>query len=402
MLLCCFIPVFSSKNHVKKPCFSYIQETELLNAMNNSPSIQQRLYSLDALRGFDMFWIIGAEEIFHTMGSITHHRFWEGLSAQFEHPVWNGFTAYDLIFPLFIFLAGVSTPYALGRALEEGKPKKALLWRIIKRGMILVVLGIIYNNGLQLKPISDIRFMSVLGRIGISTMLGAIIYLYTKERTQVIWFTALLVGYWLLMKFSSAPGFLPGDLTEAGNFSSYFDRTVLPGKLSRGIHDTVGLFNNIPAISSALAGIITGNYLKHHMHSSLKKSTMMALAGICALIIAQVWSLDFPINKNLWSSSFVMHTVGFSLLLFALFYWVIDVRGYTKWAFFFKVIGMNSILIYMSGKFINWSYANKGFFQWLGDLIGDPYNAVAMAISVVFIKWIFLYFLYQKKIFLKV
>jgi len=244
--------------------------------------------------------------------------------------------------------------------------------------------------------------MSVLGRIGISTMLGAIIYLYTKERTQVIWFTGLLLGYWILMKFTSAPGFLPGDLTEEGNFSSYFDRTVLPGKLSRGIHDTVGLFNNIPAISSALAGIITGNYLKHHNHSSLKKSTMMAIAGICALIIAQVWSLDFPINKNLWSSSFVMHTVGLSLLLFALFHYIIDVLGYKSWAFFFKVIGMNSILIYMSGKFISWSYANKGFFQWLGDLIGDPYNAVAMAISVVFIKWIFLYFLYQKKIFLKV
>ena len=370
--------------------------------MNTDQAIKQRLYSLDALRGFDMFWIIGAEEIFHEMGSITHHPFWEGLSAQFEHPVWNGFTAYDLIFPLFIFLAGVSTPYALGRAIEEGKPKKALLWRIIKRGMILVVLGIIYNNGLQLKPISDIRFMSVLGRIGISTMLGAIIYLYTKERTQVIWFTALLVGYWLLMKFSSAPGFLPGDLTEAGNFSSYFDRTVLPGKLSRGIHDTVGLFNNIPAISSALAGIITGNYLKNNSDASSKKSGMMAIAGICALIIAQVWSLDFPINKNLWSSSFVMHTVGFSLLLFALFHYIIDVLEYKRWAFFFKVIGMNSILIYMSGKFISWSYANKGFFQWLGDLMGDPYNAVAMAISVVFIKWIFLYFLYQKKIFLKV
>jgi predicted acyltransferase len=177
---------------------------------------------------------------------------------------------------------------------------------------------------------------------------------------------------------------------------------VLPGKLSRGFHDTVGLFNNIPAISSALAGIITGNYLKHHNHTSLKKSAMMAIAGLCALIIAQIWSLDFPINKNLWSSSFVMHTVGLSLLLFALFHYIIDVLGYKRWAFFFKVIGMNSILIYMSGKFINWSYANKGFFQWLGDLMGDPYNAVGMAISVVFIKWIFLYFLYQKKIFLKV
>jgi len=138
----------------------------------------KRLYSLDALRGFDMIWIMGAEEIFHSLAKITHHPFWESLSAQFEHPRWNGFTAYDLIFPLFIFLAGVSTPYSIGRLLEEGKTKQTLLLRVIKRGLILVILGMIFNNGLQLRPISDFRFMSVLGRIGISYLLANIIYLY--------------------------------------------------------------------------------------------------------------------------------------------------------------------------------------------------------------------------------
>jgi predicted acyltransferase len=362
----------------------------------------KRLYSLDALRGFDMIWIMGAEELFHSMAKITQHPFWEGLSAQFEHPRWNGFTAYDLIFPLFIFLAGVSTPYSIGRSLDDGKSKQSLLLRVIKRGLILVVLGMIYNNGLQIRPINDFRFMSVLGRIGISYMLANIIYLYAKEKFHLIWFFALLIGYWLILKLSSAPGFPMGDLTEPGNFASYVDRTILPGKLSRGIHDTVGFFNNIPAISTALAGIMTGNYIKKASTSPAKQAATMAIVGVISLILAQIWSLDFPFNKNLWSSSFVLETTGWSLILFSIFYYIIDVRGYQNWAFVFKVIGMNSILIYLSGKFISWEYTTKGFFQWVGDLAGNPYNALLMAICALLVKWVFLYLLYQNKTFLKV
>src|SRR5204862_820613 len=133
--------------------------------------------------------------------------------------------------------------------------KRQLLLRVIKRGLILVLLGLIYNNGLQLRPIADIRFSSVLGRIGIAYMLANIIYLYAKESMQIIWSFGLLIGYWLILKFTSAPGFAMGDLTMEGNFASYVDRSILPGKLSLKIHDTVGFFNNIPAISTALAGI---------------------------------------------------------------------------------------------------------------------------------------------------
>jgi predicted acyltransferase len=363
---------------------------------------QQRLYSLDALRGFDMFWIIGAEEIFHTMAQATHAPFWESLSKQFEHPYWEGFTAYDLIFPLFIFITGIAASYSLGSAMEKGVEKRTLLLKILKRGCILLLLGMVYNNGLQIRPLSDFRFMSVLGRIGIAYALSSILFLYVKERFQWIWFASFLLGYWLILKFTSAPGFPIGDLTEAGNFASYVDRTLLPGKLSRGIHDTVGFFNNIPAISSGLAGILTGNYLRKNTDSPARKALFMAMAGALSLLLAQAWNLVFPINKNLWSSSFVLQTVGFSLLLMALFYWIIDVKGYQKWAFFFKVIGMNSILIYLSGKIISWSYANKGFFQWVGDLIGDPYNAVALAITALLLKWCFLRLLYQKNLFLKI
>jgi predicted acyltransferase len=352
--------------------------------------LPQRLYSLDALRGFDMFWIMGAEEIFH------------GLAKATGSPFWSAIHIYDLIFPLFLFLAGVSTPYSVGRELEKGKSRQQLMLRVIKRGLILVLLGMVYNNGLQIRPLADFRFSSVLGRIGIAYMLANIIYLYTKERAQIIWFAALLIAYWLILKVTSAPGYPPGDLTMEGNFASWVDRTILPGKLSLGIHDTVGFFNNIPAISTALAGILVGVFLKNSLLTPAKKAAMMAVAGVISLVLAQLWNLDFPINKNMWSSSFVLHTTGLSLLLLALFYYIIDVQGYKSWAFFFKVIGMNSILIYISGKFINWGYTTNGFFKWLDQLTGAPYNIVVMAICMIMIKWMFLYILYKKKIFLRV
>lgn len=364
--------------------------------------ISQRLYSLDALRGFDMFWIIGADEFFHQMGKATGTPFWQSLSTQFTHPSWNGFHVYDLIFPLFLFLAGVSTPFSIGRSLSEGKTRRQVMLKVIKRGLILVLLGWVFNNGLQLRPLADIRFSSVLGRIGIAYMLANIIYIYAREKLQFAWFAGLLIGYWLILKFTSAPGFPPGDLTMEGNFASYVDRSLLPGKLSLGIHDTVGFFNNIPAVSTALAGIITGIYLKKPEIDKQKKAGMMALMGALSLLIAQAWNLDFPINKNMWSSSFVMHTTGLSLLLMALFYYVIDVLGYQRWAFFLKVIGMNSILIYISGKFINWKYTTNGFFQWLTEWVGEPYNLVTLSLCMILVKWMFLYILYRKKIFLRV
>jgi predicted acyltransferase len=367
--------------------------------INTAPT---RLFSLDALRGFDMFWIMGGEEIFHTLAKASGSPFWGSIANQFTHPDWNGFHLYDLIFPLFLFMAGVSTPFSVGRELEKGKSKQQLTIRVIKRAAILVLLGLVVNNGLNIMPISEIRFASVLGRIGIAYMFANIIYLYSSERMQMVWFWFFIIGYWLLLKFTSAPGFAPGDLTMQGNFASYMDRILLPGKLYLGIHDPEGLFSTIPAISTGLLGILTGSLLKKTGLKQIRKVSIMAVTGVIFLIIAQIWNLDFPINKNLWSSSFVMQVGGISLLLMALFYYIIDVLGYKKWAFFFKVIGMNSILIYISGHFIKWQYTTNGFFGWIGQLVGDPYNIVVMAVCFIMVKWLFLYYLYQKKTFLRV
>ena len=366
------------------------------------PVSSQRLYSLDALRGFDMFWIMGAEEIFHALAKATGSPFWEVIANELTHPAWNGFHFYDLIFPLFLFMAGVATPFSVGRELEKGRNKNELLLRVIKRGLILVLLGIIYNNGLIIKPLDQIRFGSVLGRIGLAYMFANIIYLYTKQRTQIAWFCFLLIGYWLMLKFNSAPGYPRGDLSMEGNFASYLDRHLIPGKLYLGIHDPEGLTSTIPAIGTGLLGIMAGNFLKNSDFSGQKKSLYLFISGLIFIGLAHLWDFDFPINKNLWSSSFVLNVGGYSLVLLGIFYYIIDVLGYKKWAFFFKVIGMNSILIYLSGAFINWTYTTNGFFQWLGQLIGNPYNAVAMAICYVLVKWAFLYFMYKKNVFLRV
>ena len=367
------------------------------------PLNTQRLYSLDALRGFDMFWIMGAEAIFHNLAKITGSPFWTTLSGQFDHPAWNGFTAYDMIFPLFLFLAGVATPYSIGKQVDKGETRKTLLIRVIKRGLILVLLGVIYNNGLEIRPIEEIRFGSVLARIGLAFMFANIIYLYTKQRGQAIWFVALLIGYWFLLLFNSAPGYPMGDLTMEGNFVSYLDTLIMPGKLYLGIHDPEGLISTIPAISTGLLGIFTGNLLKTTSIENKKKTALkLVVIGIVLVIVAQIWNLVFPINKNLWTSSFTLQCGGISMLLMAGFYYIIDILGHKKWAFFFKVIGMNSILIYMSGSFINWSYTSSAIFEWLGQLVGEPYSAVVLVFCYLAVQWGFLYFLYKQKLFLRV
>ena len=281
----------------------------------------QRLYSLDALRGFDMIWIIGAEDIFHTMSKTTNAPFWQVLSNQLTHPDWNGFHFYDLIFPLFLFIAGVASPYSVGRELQKGKSKGKVLWRVIKRSLILVVLGIIYNNGLEIRSLAEIRFGSALGRIGLAYMFANIIYIYSKQRAQMIWFFALLVGYWLLLKFTSAPGYPMGDLTMLGNFASYIDRSFLPGRLYLIIHDPEGILSTIPAIVTGLLGILTGSYLKNNNTNGGRKAANIALTGIVFIGLAILWNFDFPINKNLWTSSFVLIVGGISLLLLALLHY---------------------------------------------------------------------------------
>jgi predicted acyltransferase len=370
--------------------------------MENNTIRKERLYSLDALRGFDMLWIIGAESIVGAMAKATNTPFWNGFAMQLEHAEWNGFRLEDLIFPLFLFIAGVAVPYSVGNKLEKGISKAAILRHVFIRSMILVAFGFILNNGLAFKAISEYRFPSVLGRIGLAYLGANLIYLFSRERVQYLFFVSLLVGYWLLLSLFSAPGFPAGDLSMEGNFASYVDRMLLPGTLYLKIHDPEGILSTFPAIATGLLGIFSGGILRGNTYSKPRNALILAIAGISLLLIGTIWGLIFPINKNLWTSSFMMFAGGLSLLLLSGFYYVIDVLEYKKWAFPLTVIGTNSILIYMSWKFIDWTYTTTQCVEWLMQLAGNLYAPVVLTCCALIIKWFFLYFLYKKKVFLKV
>ena len=366
----------------------------------------ERLLSLDALRGFDLFWIVGGHGILVALFKLTEWGWLGAIDAQLKHVDWNGFQAYDLIFPLFLFMAGVSTPYSLTRRLAEGA-RSEVIRKVIQRGLILVLLGIIYNNGLQWKGLENMRLGSVLGRIGLAGMFAQLIFVFNYETPKRLWawLAGILLGYWAIMSFGHAPGFAAGDLTMEGNFASYVDRLLLPGKLHKGIHDPEGLLAVLPAIGNALLGILAGLWLRRSAEdvSGDRKAAGLAIAGIVLLAVGGLWSFVFPLNKNLWTSSFVLWTCGWSSLLLASFYWLIDVRGWLKaFGAFFAVIGMNSVLIYMSGKFLNFDFTGQALFGGLARAFPPAVASVILVTGIFAVKWLLFWFLKRQKIFLKV
>jgi predicted acyltransferase len=359
-----------------------------------------RLVSLDALRGFDMFWIMGGEGIVNAAAALTGWSWLVWLSGQLEHPEWNGFALYDLIFPLFLFIAGVAMPLSFEKRLRRGDSKLSLYQHVIVRGLLLVLLGMIYNGLLKFNW-PDTRLPSVLGRIGLAYLFAGLIVLNTRVRGQIVWFVGLLVGYWAALKFIPVPGYVAGDLSPGHTLTDYVDRLLIPGHLYKGDRDPEGLLATIPAIGTALAGAITGQFLKNPRYSGHKKTLVMIAAGLACLGLASLWNLDFPINKNLWSSSFVLRCAGYSLLLLSLFYLVIDVWRFRWWTLPLVVIGSNSILIYMAPKLIDFDYASNFLFGGALRHTG-AYQPLLLAIAVVTVKWLLLYLLYRKRIFLRV
>jgi predicted acyltransferase len=360
----------------------------------------QRLLSLDALRGFDMFWIIGGEGIAHAAAALTGWGWLTWLSAQLHHPEWDGFAFYDLIFPLFLFIAGAAMPFSLERRLARGDSKRQLYRHVIQRGLLLVLLGMIYNGLLEFDW-PNTRLPSVLGRIGLAYMFAALIFLDTSVRGRFLWMAGLLAGYWAALKFIPVPGFGAGDLAPGHTLTDYVDRLMIPGRLYQGNRDPEGLLATIPAIATALAGSATGELLKSQRYTGYVKTLLMVVAGVICLGLARLWNLDFPINKNLWSSSFVLHCAGWSLLFLAPFYLVIDVWRLRGWAMFFVVIGSNSILIYLADAFIDFEHTARFFFEGLLSETG-AYKPLLWACAVLLVKWVLLLFLYRKRIFLRV
>lgn len=378
-------------------------EAEPTTGQSRVLSGSPRLQSLDTLRGFDMFWISGGDKLMHVLADVTGWGWSIMLAEQFTHVYWNGFHAYDLIFPLFLFLAGVSTPFSLGSRLEKGVNPNQLIRKVIQRGIILVLLGILYNNGLFKTEWANMRYPSVLGRIGLAGMFAQIIYLYSSRKSQYIWFGGLLIGYWLIIQFVPVPGCGAGLITPECNPATYLDKTLLPGRMYNTVYEPVGILSTMPAISTGLLGIFAGNLLRttEQTMPKARKAMWLALSGLICLGVALIWNLVFPINKILWSSSFVLLTGGFSLLLLALFYMLIDVLNYRRWTFFFIVIGMNSIVIYMIGKFIDFRYTSTALFGGILSFFTEPVQAIGSVLATIAVLWGFMYFLYKQKLFLK-
>ena len=361
----------------------------------------RRLLSIDALRGFDMFFIMGFASLVVAVCSLFPDGADGWLARQMSHPDWNGLTHHDTIFPLFLFIAGMTFPFSLANSREKGLSDKRIFLKVLCRGLILIALGFVYNYIFRLK-LSTFRFYSVLGRIGLAWMLAAWLYMVCGQKARAIIAAAILVGYNLLLLIPApdCPG--ASSLSLEGNLVGYIDRLLLPNHLFyRDVgFDPEGLLSTLPAVVTAMLGQFTGEFVKD---SDAKHKTLRMLVAAAVLLAAGlVWSIWFPINKKLWTSSFVLVMGAYSVALFAVFYWIIEVKGWKKWAFFFQVIGLNSITIYMLQRIVPFSEVNRFFLGGVAELCPEPVGRVIFAVGYLCISWLLLWFLYKKKVFLKV
>jgi predicted acyltransferase len=378
---------------------SYSQEPP---SIPHTPAASDRLLSLDALRGFDMLWIVGGARLAHGLKDWTGWPWASWWANQMHHPEWVGFTAYDQIFPLFLFMAGIAIPMALQKQRARGVSLWKIHFKLLRRALTLIALGVIYNGGLQLKGFGETRFASVLGLIGIGYYFAALIVLHAKLRAQVIWLVSMLLAYWAALSWIPVPGGAAGVLTPDGSLAAYVDRWLLPGRLHAGSFDPEGLLPSFSSIGTALAGALTGHWLMGARFGKWQKAGGLLLGGAVCIGIAQAWQPFYPVIKKLWTGSYIMLTTGISMLLLCAFYLVIDVMGLRKWAFFFVVFGMNSITIYMLHRLIDMHHTSDFLFEGLVRQLDEPQRAFAYYSCFIMLEFLLLLFLYRKRVFLRV
>ncbi len=359
----------------------------------------QRLLSVDALRGFDMFWIMGGEALLVSILKHVPGEWATNLRTQFTHVEWEGFRFYDLIFPLFLFLVGCVLPFSLEKYRET---PRAVYLRVARRVLLLFTLGLICNGLLQLK-FEEFRVAGVLQRIAICYGIAALIWVHCRLPLQVAIFLGILMGYWAVLAWVPVPDGTAGDFSQAGNLAGYIDRTYLPGTIKAeyyGFGDNEGLLSTIPAVATVLLGAFAGQFLKSN-RSHLIKVAVLSIAGILCVTMGMVWGHWFPIIKNLWTSSFVLLAGGYSLLLLALFYGLVDGFGFRRSAFFWMVIGANAIAIFIVPRFLDFNHASKFFFGGVAGLAGS-YGPTVLVAGKLTLCWLLLWWMYRNKIFIRV
>jgi predicted acyltransferase len=388
----------------------------------SEPPSSSRLVSLDALRGMDMFWILGGTTLVAQLIDYFQLHSLEWIKPHLEHVSWHGFSAHDLIFPLFIFIAGCAMPLSLGKRLARGDSRLRLIFHIARRSALLILFGLIYNGLLKLEW-STLRYPSVLGMIGLAYFWGAMVFLFFKPRGRFIAAAVILAAYCLAMYLyvyavplktteTNTPEAQAAatqrltfreELTKDHNLVGAIDQRILPGRLHEGNFDPEGLLAMFPASVLAIIGSLAGVVLTCTSKPTPKKLLILVISGLVLLGIGWLWGQWFPINKKLWTSSFILFSAGWSLLLLAGFYLLVDVCRLRILFFPFVLIGMNSITIYMIAhkKFIDFSFLSNFFFGGAIRLAPDPIRPLLGTIGSLLVIFLFLWFLHRKKIYLK-
>ncbi|NLY02161.1 MAG: DUF5009 domain-containing protein [Rhodopirellula sp.] len=356
-----------------------------------------RLMSLDALRGFDMFWILGVDEAVHAFAEIYNPAPVEAVKMQFTHVQWEGFVFEDLIFPLFIFIVGVSIVFSLGK-LVAAKGRGGALKRILIRSVVLYLLGL----AVYYVDLGEVRWLGVLQRIALCYLFTGLIFCFVRLRGLVVALVTLLFAYWALMCFIPVPGIEPHSFEEGRNLANYIDARFLPGFKWDGDHDPEGLLSTIPAVATCLLGVLAGLLLKNDAIGPYRKVAVLLAAGVVALILGYTWGLQFPVIKKVWTSSYVLVAGGYSAFLLGVFYLVLDVWEWRGWATMFVWIGTNAIVLYIIAGLGNLAWLAERFAG--GDLneTGGPVLTFLLHVLTVAIVILIARFLYKRRIFIRV
>lgn len=369
-----------------------------MDSTNQSGFSDQRLVCVDALRGFDMLWIIGGSEVLITLAKATGLSFLGNMPVNFKHS-WGQFHFYDLIMPLFLFIVGVVIPVSFNKRLARGESKKSIYIHVIKRVIILYVLGLIASGHLLTFDSSKLHLWTdTLHSIAVGYLVSSIFILELKVKWQIGITAALLFLYWGIMALIPIPGFGAGMYERDTNLALYVDNAIL-GHFQEGSGWTY-IITNLTFICSVMLGVFAGNILQSD-RLAMRKVGLLALIGICCIIAGKIWGIWFPIIHHLWTSSLVLFAGGLSFLLLSLFYLVIDVWGYKKWSFPFVVIGMNAIAVYVATHLFDFSKIGNIFVAGLAKYVG-PWNDFVQASASLAVIWLILYWMYRKKTFIKI
>ncbi len=382
-----------------------------------------RLTSLDALRGFTMFWIIGSGAFYDSLKTIAEGGgeeiqdfavlakagFAGFLANQFEHRSWEGFVFYDLIFPTFIFIIGVSIVFSLNK-MRDHENKAAIYKRIVKRFVILFLLGVFYDKGVEelfhytkggaveYGHFHEDILCGVLQRLAWCYLFTSLLFMNLRLKGLIAVFVSIMIGYWALCSFVKAPDEAEYSLEKNHNISHWIDKQIPPYHST----DPEGWFSTIPAVSSCLLGVFTAFLIRNKSVTEQKKVLYMLGTGVLMVIAGYLWSYQFPIIKRLWTSTYVLVAGGYSLILLAVFYQIIDIWRIQKWSKPFIWIGANPLTIYMATNIID-------FDELAGRFVGGPIKEalglygplINTFVSVGLCLWL-VRFLYKKQIFLRV